>query len=300
MSTDGTLFLSHTKSPRVIVHPVVFLSILDHYLRRDAEQHRVIGTLLGSVSSGGSVIELTNCFAVPHSDTNSEIGSLDMGHHREMLQLYEKTNPNEVLVGWYSTGSEIDKQSIYYHNFYRRELQHPSPVLLTLDTNLRNKENMDMAAYISHSLRISDAHDISLGASFERLDMTISTFDSSALGLDVLLQPSPSLHAPHTSLLSDIASLRDNFSRVLELLDDVTEYVDLVIAGKIPADPKIGRFLEKTVSALPQINPDGFHQMFNNSIQDILMVVYLANLTRTQLALTERHRQLTASSSSTN
>ena len=292
---DSGLFLNLSQSVRVIVHPLVFLSILDHYLRRDTEQRRVIGTLLGNVSGGGSVIEITNCFAVPHSDTSSEKGSLDMNFHREMTQLYEKTNPSESVVGWYSTGTEINLQSVHYNNFYFKELQR-SPVLLTVDTDLRNKESMDLAAYISHALTFSENPDTSLGSSFERLDLTISTFESSALGLDLLLQPSPTLGSPQTSLLSDIASFRQNFDRVLELLDDVTQYVDDVIAGKIPADPKIGRFLEKTVSALPQINPEGFHQMFNNSLQDILMVVYLANLTRTQLALTERHRQVLATS----
>ena len=31
-----------------------------------------------------------------------------------------------------------------------------------------------------------------------------------------------------------------------------------------------------------------FNQMFNSQVQDMLVVVYLANLTRTQLALAEK------------
>jgi translation initiation factor 3 subunit F len=33
---------------------------------------------------------------------------------------------------------------------------------------------------------------------------------------------------------------------------------------------------------------DNYEKMFNNSLQDLLMVVYLANLTRTQLKLAEK------------
>lgn len=246
---------------------------------------------MGAVQSGG-VVEITNCFAVPHCDSKSEVGALDMGFHREMVQLHQKANPNEVVVGWYSTGHQIDKQSVFYHNFYWRELQQP-PILLTLDTELKDKDSMDLRAYIGHPLTFSESMETSLGSSFQRLELSVHPFDSERLGLDLLLRPasSDSPLSTRTTLLSDLDSLRENFHRVLELLDDVIDYVDKVIAGTVPANPKIGRFLEKTVSALPQINPEGFHQMFNNSLQDILMVVYLANLTRTQLAISESLRQ---------
>ena len=296
-TTDSILYLSLPKSVRVIVHPIVFFNVLDHFLRRDADQDRIVGTLLGNVTSSGSLIEITNCFAVPHSDNASEKGFLDMGYHHDMMQLHEKTNPGEQVIGLYTTGKSIDIQLVHYHNLYAKETQY-SPILLTIDTDLRNKESMDLAAYISHSLTFSENPDTSLGSNFERLDLSLAALDTTNLGLDLLLQPSPTLGAPQSSLLSDLASLRGNFHRVLELLDDVIHYVDDVVLGNVPADPKIGRFLEQTVSALPQINPEGFHQMFNNSLQDILMVVYLANLTRTQLALHERHRQISAQSPS--
>ena len=37
-----------------------------------------------------------------------------------------------------------------------------------------------------------------------------------------------------------------------------------------------------------QLDPEQFEKMFNNSLQDLLMVVYLANLTRTQVTLQEK------------
>lgn len=298
---DTSLFLSFAKTVRCQVHPLVFFSILDHFIRRNKDQHRVVGTLLGVVQSGGSVIDITNCFAVPHSDTLPN-GSFDMEHHRSMVQLHQKANPNEVVVGWYCTGHVIDRQSVNYHNFYWRDMQ-SSPILLTLDTDLKGKESMDYRAYISHSLTFSDNPETSLGEVFEPLDLSVHGFDSESIGMDLLLKPSfdpksTSASTERTDLLSDMSSLRDNFQKVLGLLDDVTAYVDKVVGGTVPANPKIGRFLERTVSALPQINPEAFHQMFNNSLQDILMVVYLANLTRIQLAISERLRQSTQSTSS--
>lgn len=40
--------------------------------RRNDQQTRVIGTLLGTVN--GRSIEVTNCFPVPHSETDDQVG----------------------------------------------------------------------------------------------------------------------------------------------------------------------------------------------------------------------------------
>ena len=47
------------------MHPLVLLSILDHHIRREGSQDRVIGALLGTVANG--VVEVTDAFGVHHS-----------------------------------------------------------------------------------------------------------------------------------------------------------------------------------------------------------------------------------------
>ena len=42
------------------------------------------------------------------------------------------------------------------------------------------------------------------------------------------------------------------------------------------------------MNAVPKLPGDVFGKLFNDSIQDVLLVTYLSNLTRTQLALAER------------
>jgi translation initiation factor 3 subunit F len=53
------------------VHPVVIYNICDAYVRRNTDQERVIGTLLGSVVDG--VAEIRDCFAVIHSEQDGEV-----------------------------------------------------------------------------------------------------------------------------------------------------------------------------------------------------------------------------------
>lgn len=50
-----------------------------------------------------------------------------------------------------------------------------------------------------------------------------------------------------------------------------------------------------TVSVVPKIDSTSFEKMFNSHLQDLLMVVYLANMTRTQLSVAERLQLLATS-----
>jgi len=85
------------QSPKVKVLPVVFFSILDHYLRRAETQGRVIGTLLGTIT--GANVEVTSCFPVPHNETDEQV-AVDMEYQRTMFNLHQRVNPKEVIVGW--------------------------------------------------------------------------------------------------------------------------------------------------------------------------------------------------------
>jgi len=69
------------------VHPVVVLSIIDHFSRRPKNQKRVIGTLLGSVNAEG-VVDVRDSFPVPFTEVDTV--AVDMQFHRTMMELYSK------------------------------------------------------------------------------------------------------------------------------------------------------------------------------------------------------------------
>lgn len=72
---------------------------MDHYLRRTDAQERVIGTLLGTRSDGGAIVDVRTAFAVLHSETD-EMVAVDKEYHRTMFDLCHKVNSREVIVGW--------------------------------------------------------------------------------------------------------------------------------------------------------------------------------------------------------
>ena len=85
-----------------VVHPIVLLSVVDHYNRvaKDTKK-RVVGMLLGTVSKG--VVDITNCYAVPfeEDDKDLNIWYIDHSFHEQMFGMYKKVNASEKLVGWY-------------------------------------------------------------------------------------------------------------------------------------------------------------------------------------------------------
>ena len=80
--------------PNVVVHPTVLFSIVDAFERRPEDARRVIGTLLGSVEKGGYHVEVTNCFAVPHNESQDEV-AVDMEFARNMFDLHKKVSELE-------------------------------------------------------------------------------------------------------------------------------------------------------------------------------------------------------------
>lgn len=59
-------------------------------------------------------------------------------------------------------------------------------------------------------------------------------------------------------------------------------------AGKQKPDQAIGRSIAEAVSQVPFISKPDLEQLTNDSAQDVLLIMYLSNLVRTQLALADR------------
>ncbi len=78
----------------VVVHPLVLLSVTDHYNRvaRDAVNRRVVGVLLGETWRGR--VDVTNSFAVPFEEDPREPGIffLDHDYLETMYAMFKKAS----------------------------------------------------------------------------------------------------------------------------------------------------------------------------------------------------------------
>jgi translation initiation factor 3 subunit F len=256
------------------LHPTVLFNICDSFIRRNDQQERVIGTLLGSISADGTV-EIRNSYAVPHSEQADQV-AVDIDYNRTMYELHQRVNPKEVVVGWYSTGSNLSPSDTLIHDFYGREVA--NPVLLIVDTAFA-EEKVNIKVFVSTLLTLGERQ---LAAQFHEVQLDLRLVEAERIGFDVLKKTMVE------KLPNDLEGLEATIERLQEMIDRVFRYVDGVLEGQIEPDNSIGRFLADTMSAVPRISSDAFDKLFNDSVQDLLLVLYLANLTKTQLTLAEK------------
>merc|ERR1712107_846061 len=79
-----------------------------------------------------------------------------------------------------------------------------------------------------------------------------------------------------------------SMEKLFTMLETASNYVDSVVDGKITADAEVGRKVADTLATVPRIRPEVFDKLFNDSLQDLLMVTYLSNITQTQLSIAEK------------
>ncbi|KAJ3298413.1 hypothetical protein HK104_010743 [Borealophlyctis nickersoniae] len=268
----------------VSVGPVVLFSVLDHHLRKPENHNRVIGALLGVRSEDGSEVEVRNCFPLSHTESNDHTVAVDPEYLNQMYSLHQRVNSKEVIVGWYATGTEIEEPLVYVHEFFANETVPHQPILLMVDTSLSNDKSA-ARAFVSTQIGVPGTEHP--GSMFLQVPCDVKYFDAERSGLDVIAMAKDTPDKSAT-LLSDMDNLERSILQVHDMLESVGNYVERVLSKKEQANNAIGRFLMDTVSSIPRIDVNEFEKTFNTHLQDLLMVVYLANLTRTQLAIAER------------
>lgn len=79
---------------QVAVHPLVLLSVVDHYNRvRPTLGKRVVGVLLGRWT-GSRQLHVTNSYAIPFEENENDptIWFLDHNYHENMSELFKKVS----------------------------------------------------------------------------------------------------------------------------------------------------------------------------------------------------------------
>jgi translation initiation factor 3 subunit F len=100
--------------------------------------------LIFSGTSDKNGVEVTNCFCVPHNESEEEV-AVELDFAKDMYDLHRKVNPQESIVGWWATGTGVTSHSALIHEYYSRESS--NPVHLTVDTTLQDTR-MGIKAYV--------------------------------------------------------------------------------------------------------------------------------------------------------
>lgn len=184
-------------------------------------------------------------------------------------------------TGWWATGNEVTNHSSVIHEYYARECN--NPVHLTVDTSLQGGR-MGLKAYICVSLGVPDGKQ---GCMFTPIKVDTVCYEPEVIALK-LAQKTIGLRNRQTEPLLDLAQIADASEKLLGLLGEVLHYVEDVLNEKQQPDNAVGRALLDLIHSVPKMTHDQFTTMFNSNVKDLLMVVTLSQLIKTQLQLNER------------
>ena len=62
---------------------------------------------------------MRSAFVVPHEEGRGQV-KMDLEYHKNMLELTQRINPKEAVVGWFSTGDGIVAEDVLIQEFYMK------------------------------------------------------------------------------------------------------------------------------------------------------------------------------------
>jgi len=268
----------------VTIHPTALFSVLDHYLRgtTQATNQRVIGTLLG-VRNEANEIEVRNSFAALHNETEEQI-VVDMDYHRNVYELYQKVNPKEAIVGWYSTGSELDNYSALVHqNFFGPETAPYPAIHVVVNTGVQKSGELGVKAFVSAPIGVTQRAE---NCAFIPIPCELKYQEAERSGIEIL---SSATSGPVPASFTELDILEKSLRDIIGMIDRVLAYVQLVTSGKVAGDERVGRQLLDSLSATVEgLEKGHLESLFTSHLQDTLMISYLTNLVRSQVEISSR------------
>lgn len=230
---------------------------------------------------------MRSCFAIPHTENEDQV-EVDVDYQKNMLALTLRASPRESLLGWYTTTHELNSFSALIQNFFAAPdtgtFPHPA-VHLTISTD--PTADVEARAYISAPVAVN-AERASESCLFIQVPHRILQGDSaerSALEAIASARDAEDRAAP---LVSDMEALTRSLELTAGLIDRVSEWVNGILDEDEEPNQALGQYLMNALSLAPKVDPAQIEQNFNNHIQDVLMVSYLANTIRTQIDLSQR------------
>ncbi|KAB1217768.1 hypothetical protein CJ030_MR3G014822 [Morella rubra] len=284
---------------KVIVHPLVLLSIVDNYNRvaKDTRK-RVVGVLLGSTFKG--TVDVTNSYAgrslcslllsqflVPFEEDEKDpsIWFLDHNYHESMFSMFKRINAKEHVVGWYSTGPKLRENDLDIHGLFNDYV--PNPVLVIIDVQPKELGIPTKAYYAVEENATQKSqqvfvHVLSEIAAHEVEEIGILT-GASLKSVEHLLRDvkDTTISTLATEVTGKLAALKGLDAR----LKEIRNYLDLVIEEKIPLNHEILYHLQDVFNLLPNLNVAELVKGFSVKTNDMMLVIYLSSLIRSVIAL---------------
>ena len=266
----------------VIIHPLVLLSVVDHFNRSEVDDYngRVCGILLGEIYKGK--VDITNSYAVPfeEDDNDPTIWFFDHNYHEKMYHMYHKVSAKEKIVGWYSSGSTLTSSDLDIHELIRKYC--PEPVFVLVDVNPANEQvEIPTKAYISIE-DVPEKRSTNL-RTFIYIPSSIGAYEAEEVGVEHLLREIRDIGGSTIADLvaSKIIALKAMKQRLLSII----KYLSSIAKHKIKPNYQILYNIQNIINSLPNISSESILNSFKSLINDNSLMIYISSLIRSILSL---------------
>jgi len=267
----------------VIVHPLVLLSVVDHFNRmgKIGNQKRVVGVLLGSwVPGTKDKLDISNSFAVPFDEDDKDKQSwyLDHGYLEIMYQMFKKVNAKERIVGWYHTGPKLHQNDIVINDLIRNYC--PQSVLVIVDAEPKTV-GLPTEAYRA----VEEVHDDGTPTTktFEHVASEIGAEEAEEVGVEHLLRDikDTTVGTLSQQITNQLLGLKGLDAK----LQDMHSYLQQVVDGKLPMNHQIAYHIQDIFNLVPDLMCESFVKSMNVNTNDQMLIMYASSLIRSIIAL---------------
>lgn len=267
----------------VVVHPLVLLSVVDHY-RRSAmnTKKRVVGVLLGNWI--GQTVNVTNSYAVPFEEDES-VWFLDHNYHESMNDLSKKVNARERPVGWYHTGPKMKASDLEITEIFRKYCTHMCPTLLIIDP-LASEERIGLPFDAFASIdQLSEESSSGNQKVFVHLPSVVEAEEAEEIGVEHLLRDVKDNAV--TDLTTKITNKLDSLRALQQQISSIESYLQAVQAGTFPRNPSILYNLQEIFNLLPDVHSPEARKALTVANNDQSMMIFTGSVIRSIIALHE-------------
>mmetsp|Transcript_23489 Transcript_23489/g.41775 ORF Transcript_23489/g.41775 Transcript_23489/m.41775 type:complete len:330 (-) Transcript_23489:406-1395(-) len=268
---------------KVILHPLVLLSVVDHYTRTahsyTSSKRRVVGLLLGDVSKGE--VEVTNSFALPFEEDEKKgsIWFLDHSYLESMYAMFRKVNAREKIIGWYSTGPELKEADLDIHELIGRFCDDPVFVICEVQPK---ETGLPFKAYFAVD-EVKAAGTEKSKKVFLSLATQVGQTEAEEIGVEHLLRDVKD--ATISTLTTDVAGKLLALKGLQVRLCEMQKYLSAVVDGTLPLNQDIMAQVQEIFNLLPNTSMKSMTEALAVKANDMTEVVYIAALVRSILAL---------------
>ncbi|KHJ44617.1 Mov34/MPN/PAD-1 family protein [Trichuris suis] len=285
---------------RVIVHPLVMLSVVDHFNRvyKATQATRVVGVLLGTVMPN-RVVNVSNCFgrkgnlkehilhlcpALVHlvpfeeEDTSNGVWFIDLDYLENMYAMFRKVNARESIVGWYHSGPNLYKNDVEVNETLKKFID--TPVLIVV-----RAKPMEVGSPLTAYIEMEEVQEdgSTTKKTFALRPSKVESEGAEEIGVEHLLRDVKDRVSG--TLAQSVTNRMVGLKGMVLLLEEITAYLKMVANGELPVNNSVCFHVQEVMNALPDLDATYWLQGFTSENNTMLMNLFLSSTARAVLGL---------------